>query len=339
MMAIVAIGTVYSLDMPITLPPISRRRFLVSSLATGAGLAIGSRWGWGDDSAARDPNRVVLFSDIHIASDPSKVARGVNMTEHFTQAVAAALGLDRSGSRPGMAMINGDCAFNSGETADYANVVGLLKPLREAGWPVHLGLGNHDNRERFWAAVPADEGGGAEPDRPVDGRQVMVLETPRADWVVLDSLDKTNSTPGVLGEAQLAWLGRVLDAPRRQGKPVIVMVHHQPEMAATEQVSAGASTKPSKIGGITDTPAFMAVVAPRKNVKAVVFGHTHVWAHKRLENGLHLVNLPAVAYVFRPEQPSAWTDWAIADDGAKVTLHCLDKQHPKEADVLDLSWR
>lgn len=327
--------------MPITLPPVSRRRFLLSSLAAGAGLAIGSRWTWAADATPeRDLDRLVLFSDIHIAADATKVAHDVNMSDHLKQAVAEALNLDNSSRRPSMLLVNGDCAFNNGETADYAQVVSLLKPLREAGWPVHLGLGNHDNRDRFWDAVPAEEGGGTEPDRPVDGKQTLILETPRADWVVLDSLMKTRETPGLLGDEQLKWLTATLDDPKRKSKPTIVMVHHQPEIEAARQETAGsATTKPSKIGGITDTAALMEILAPRKNVKALVFGHTHVWSHKKLDNGLHLVNLPALAYVFRPEQPSAWVDCALSDTGAKFTLNCLDKTHPKHGDTVDAPWR
>ena len=35
---------------------------------------------------------------------------------------------------------------------------------------------------------------------------VSKIKMPHVDWYILDSLDKTKATPGVLGEAQIAWL-------------------------------------------------------------------------------------------------------------------------------------
>jgi hypothetical protein len=143
----------------------------------------------------------------------------------------------------------------------------------------------------------------------------------------------------LLGETQLKWLAAHLDEPRRQGKPVIVMVHHQPQLPETQQEIAAPAAKPIKISGIMDTKELMDILVPRRQVKALVFGHTHAWSHQRHESGLHLVNLPAVAYVFRPEQPSAWTDCRLSDSGAKFTLHCLDKNHPKNGDIVSADWR
>ena len=94
-------------------------------------------------------------------------------------------------------------------------------------------------------------------------------------------------TPGVLGEAQLAWLAKVLDA--QPDKPALVLAHHNPDPAA-------------KTTGLTDTAALMDVLLPRKQVKAYFFGHTHCWSLGR-QKDLHLVNVPAVAWLFDKTQP------------------------------------
>ena len=60
--------------------------------------------------------------------------------------------------------------------------------------------------------------------RPLADHNVALIETPRANWFVLDSLEKTLSTPGLLGKSQLAWLARTLD--EHPDKPALVMVHH-----------------------------------------------------------------------------------------------------------------
>ena len=130
--------------MPIHLPSISRRQFLIRSLAGGAALALSpSLLAAGKPT---DPNAWALLSDIHLAADRSHVARGINMTDHFTSVSGELLALPKC---PAGVFITGDCAFNSGQVADYALVADLLRPIRGTQMPVHLALGNHDNRERF----------------------------------------------------------------------------------------------------------------------------------------------------------------------------------------------
>ena len=63
-----------------------------------------------------DENCWALFSDIHIAADQTKTARGINMSDNFKAASREVLELPM---RPARLLINGDCAFNSGEEGDY----------------------------------------------------------------------------------------------------------------------------------------------------------------------------------------------------------------------------
>jgi len=327
--------------MPITLPPISRRRFLFTSAAAAAALALPRRGLFGADAPA-DPDRIALLSDIHIAADKATLGRGINMADHLEKVGADVAAVS---PRPSMSFITGDLAFNSGETGDYGTVLNLLEPIRKAGLPVHLGLGNHDNRERFWAAVP-DE---AKAPRPVEKRQILVVDSPKATWLLLDSLDKTLVTPGVLGPEQLAWLAGELDRRREQDakKPIIVMVHHNPidrkpaaNAAPAPSPKKGKNGKAStKVPGLTDRDDFLALLSPRKQVKAVIFGHTHDWYYEKHPDGLHLVNLPPVAYVFTPGKPSGWVDTRLSDNGMTMQLRSLDPNHPQHMEKLELAWR
>src|SRR6267154_1417069 len=149
--------------MPIHLGPISRRRFLACSLAAGAGLTLGPKLLALEKPI--DENSWALLSDPHLAADRSLAFRGVNMTQHFQKVSAELLALP---ARPAGVFINGDCAYNSGEKQDYTLLTQLLMPIREEQVPVHLSLGNHDNRERFWEAL-ADE---RTAKRPLADRQV-----------------------------------------------------------------------------------------------------------------------------------------------------------------------
>src|SRR5208282_2114920 len=203
--------------MPVHLAPITRRRFLSRSLAAGAGWAFGRRLFAAEKPV--DPDFWALLSDIHLAADRMTISRGVNMTGHFK---TASLDLLSMPACPAGVIINGDCAYNDGELGDYAVLADLLKPLREGQMPIHLALGNHDQRHRFWEAFQEAK---AAP-RPVAEKFVSLLSTPRVNWFLLDSLDQTAKTPGLLGHEQLTWLAATLDANR--DKPALVMVHHNP---------------------------------------------------------------------------------------------------------------
>jgi 3',5'-cyclic-AMP phosphodiesterase len=301
--------------MPIHLPAISRRQFLVRSLAGSAALAINPSL----LAAAKraDPNSWAFLSDIHIAADPTLVARKINMTDHFAQVSRELLALP---TRPAGVFVTGDCAYNSGQVADYAHLTDLLAPIRGDQMPVHIALGNHDNRERFWQALQDEKAA----KRPLADKQVALLQTPRANWFVLDSLEETTATPGALGQEQLDWLAGALDANR--GKPVLVLAHHNPGTMAN-------------VAGLKDTKALFEIIRPRKQVKAYLFGHTHVWHVEQDTSGIHLITLPPVAYIFREGDPAGWVHATLKRNGIRLELRCVDPAHKSHGQVVKLRWR
>lgn len=301
--------------MPLHLPPISRREFLRRSLVAGAGLLTIPALRAAD--ARVDLNHWALLSDIHIAADPTLVRFDINMVDHLRAAVAGVRGLS---SAPAGVFVNGDCAFNHGLAEDYAVVADLLKPLSEAGLPLHLSMGNHDDREVFWKTVK--DARPATP--PLASRQVSIVEGGHANWFMLDSLDVTNKTPGVLGEEQRAWLSKALDA--RTDKPALVMVHHDPMLVEGKKT------------GLLDTAELMEILKPRRHVKALIYGHTHTWRMTELE-GIHLVNLPAVAYPFNKAEVTGWVDCTLHPDGMSLEMHAHDTTHATHGKVSDLKWR
>jgi 3',5'-cyclic AMP phosphodiesterase CpdA len=300
--------------MPIHLQAISRRRFLLRTLTGGAALALSPSL----LAAAKraDPNSWALLADPHLAADRGLVARGINMTDHFTTVSRELLALPK---RPAGVFVLGDCAYNSGQVGDYALVADLLEPIRAAQMPVHLALGNHDNRERFWDAFQAEKAA----RRPLADRQVALLRTPRANWFVLDSLETTLSTPGLLGKEQLAWLADTLDA--NSGQPALVLIHHNPGLSGNI--------------GLKDTTALFEIIRPRKQVKAYIFGHTHAWNVGQDESGIHLINLPPVGYVFTPGLPAGWVHATLERKGIQLELRCVDHAHKSHGQVVKLQWR
>jgi len=300
--------------VPITLPPISRRRFLSGSLAAGAGLlATGRVWA---EQAPVDANRFALLSDTHVSGDREETVQGTNMYKNMLQVGRELNALDR---RPAAALITGDCARMIGKAEDYVALVETLDPIRGGGVPVHLALGNHDNREEFWKAIPPGDAPSV-----VENKHITVLEAPLANLILLDSLDKPNVTPGVLGKEQLAWLGEKLDA-LGDGKPTLILAHHHLDDAP-------------KTNGMTETKKLMEIVMPRKQVKAYFYGHTHTWRVSK-RGTLQLVNLPPTAYVFGKNKPNGWVDMQLTKTGAKLQVHAIDKKHPANEQQVELTWR
>jgi len=301
--------------MPIQLPPISRRAFLRRALLTGAGLAIAPQL----HAAMRrtDATSFALLADPHIAADPAKMTRTVNMTAHFNTVAREIIGLPE---RAAGVFILGDCALSSGEPGEYTQLTKLLDPLRAAGLTLNLALGNHDHRENFWAALASQKAA----KRPIADKQVALIKSKHVNWFMLDSLEKTLQTPGALGENQLRWLAGALDANRKT--PAVIIVHHNP-------------TTDGATNGLKDTTALLEIIRPRKQVNAWVYGHTHQWKVTQDPSGVHLVNLPPVAYVFREGDPSGWVHATTRREGMKLELRAVDPKHKAHGQVMDLKWR
>lgn len=301
--------------MPVHLGSCSRRRFLSTTIAAGAGALVLPARTWADDAARAD--RWALLADTHIAANPAQENRGVVMADNLRRVLA-----EVAARQPAGVLLAGDCALQKGLAGDYTMLARLLVPMAMADLPVHLMMGNHDDRGTVRTALAASL-----PRRPVvEGKFASIVETPRANWFLLDTLDRTAATPGKIGAAQLAWLAAALDQMTQ--KPAIIIGHHNPMF----------DTPPERNRSLLDTDELFAVLAPRKQVKAYFFGHTHHW-NVTQRHGIHLVNLPPVAYLFLAGDPNGWVDIELADAGATLMLNTLDKKHPQSGKRVELQWR
>lgn len=301
--------------MPFHLPAISRREFLVRTLGAGA-LALGNLRA---EEPSADPDLWALYSDTHIAASTAKVWRGEAMYDNSRRVNQEMFGLPK---RPCGLIHFGDCAFKEGLAEDYETFQSTIRAMRQSGIPVHLMVGNHDERETFWQMLSKETAG----PRPIANRHVAIVEHPRANWYLLDSLKKTDESPGAVGAAQCAWLAKELDA--RANQPALVCVHHDPRVGARAE----------KDGGLTDTPALLEVIAPRRQVKALIFGHTHAWKLSMLGD-LHLVNLPAIGYPSKSGAPSGWVTCELKGDGMRLALRSRDSGHKDHLRPIELTWR
>ncbi len=304
--------------MPLHAAPLTRRSFLAQSAAIAAGLLV-YRQGWSADADA-NPNVFALLSDTHIPEGPDVAVRNTNMTANLQQVVREILA---NKVKPSGVILNGDCAYLKGLPADYANLAGCVAPLSQAGFPLHMTMGNHDDRGPFYEALKQQK-----PERPLlEAKHVTIIESPHANWFLLDSLTQVNVVTGEIGAEQRAWLAKALAA--RSEKPAIVVAHHTP------QFEPPAEGKPW--GGIQDTKEFMELLASHKHVKAFIFGHSHNWTTER-RGAIYMINLPPVAYVFAEGKPNGWVLAEVSEKGLTLELRSISPAHKQHGEKLTLAW-
>ncbi len=299
--------------MPLTFQPLNRREFCRNVLGgTLAAAMLGaSKSVWAND-AGRD--HWVFLSDTHIPGNPDEERHGTNPCKNFAAVREAVLKL---ADKPKGVIVTGDFAFLQGKPEDYRQLAVQVAPYSENGIPVHVSFGNHDNIDNYYAAF-ADK---KKDVLPVANKHLTVLETPNANLFLLDSLYQTNNTSGFLGVEQLNWLKKELNA--RKDKPALLFAHHNLDNAPYT---------------LMDREEFWLVVKAAKQVKAYIYGHTHVY-RQEIRDDVHLINLPALGWEFQSgKQPLGWSDVEISGNGIQLTLHSVPSTHPQNGDVRKLEW-
>ncbi len=123
--------------------------------------------------------------------------------------------------------------------------------------------------------------------------------------ILLDSLVKTNETPGLLGKVQRDWLKTYL--AESDDTPLLLCFHHS--LRDTD-------------GDLLDSPRLFEIIEPVRKVKALVYGHSHDYAFG-MQEGIALINLPAVGYSFNREMPVGWVEANLSARGGQFTLHAV----------------
>src|SRR6185437_8932808 len=288
--------------MPIV---VDRRGFLKQTAAAAL-------WAFAKPLRADAPFRVALLSDTHIAADPKDTFRGFSPHANLRKAVDQV-----SAGQFKMLLVNGDMARQLGKPEDYQAFNSFIDPLAER-LPLVATLGNHDDRKNAGAALTRRAG----ETEPVQQKLVTTIDAGDMRFILLDSLLATNVTPGQLGKSQRTWLSEYLDA--QTAKPVIAFVHHQPD--------------PDNDNALVDANRLLEILAPRPAVKALVFGHTHVYSLDKFKD-IHLINLPAVGYNFADGNPVGWMEGAFSKQGLDLKLHAFAGEMKDDGKSVSLSWR
>ena len=292
--------------------PLGRRQFIrYSAQALAACSLTGAARAAAGSPDSDKSLHLALLSDLHVAADPKSENRKFNPWENLQRVVAEVRDI-----QPHAVFVNGDLARQTGEPGDYEAVRELLAPLAHQ-YPIHLAMGNHDNRENFSKVfTPRPDSAQKVPDK-----YVLVVEEPFLRIVVLDSLLYVNKVSGLLGKAQRDWLDRFL--AKCDARPTIVLVHH---------------TLGDGDGDLLDAEAFYRITQPYGKVKAIFYGHSHEYSYKE-HQGIHLINLPAVGYNFSDKEPVGWVDAFFTATGAELTLKAFGGNRVQDGKTKSLRWR
>ena len=290
----------------------NRRRFLKAGLAAaGAVVTIGAGDSFGAGKNEKKATRWAFLSDTHIPADVENNYRGFYPYRNL-QKVAA----DIVSASPDSVAITGDLARLTGELGDYENLKKLLGPVAEKS-PVFMALGNHDNRQNFMQVFIETLG----EKQLVRGKHVVVANRAPIQVIILDSLLYVNKVPGLLGKVQRQWLESYLK--KSDETPTILCFHH---------------TMGDGDDDLLDVPRLFDLVKPIRKVKAILYGHSHVYGFSRFK-GIHLINLPAMGYNFSDAEPVGWVEANLTAEGGDFKLHASAGNTDNDGSVKKLTWR
>lgn len=249
--------------------------------------------------------KFIVLSDLHLAA-PGVPVNGLDTGARLSEALDV---IRRDHADAAFVLLAGDLA-DRGEVAAYRHLQGLLAALP---MPVHITLGNHDDRAAFLSVFGA----------ALDGPQSRVSQAIDAGGHRIILLD--TSEPGLVGgrlcQGRLDWLAARLE--EAEDRPVIVVQHHH------------ANPLSLPVDGIMleNADDYLSVLRRHPDVRQVIAGHVHlptaaVWrgiAMTTLAGSHYSVSphVPGVPGVQRQlEGPAQMAVVLATDDG--VTVHFQD---------------
>ncbi|KAJ56271.1 3',5'-cyclic-nucleotide phosphodiesterase [Actibacterium mucosum KCTC 23349] len=218
--------------------------------------------------------KLLHFTDIHLTKDGETIG-GRDPNANFAKGLAHAMTLHSDAEA---LFITGDLS-DWGDAEDYERLKGLLSSLP---MPVHLLIGNHDDRGTLLDAFPALEGPGGfvQYTAPLSLGTAICLDT----WG-----PETHAGHFCIDRA--AWLDAELD--KAEG-PVWLFMHHNPvpiHVAPMDKIM------------LLDADRFAETVAPhRDKIRHIFHGHCHL----PLTGSLHGIPLSAP----RGTNHAGWADFA-----------------------------
>lgn len=227
---------------------------------------------------ATGPLKFVVMSDLHLVPE-GQLSMGIDTAERLDRAIDC---LNSRYADADFCILAGDLA-DRGEAAAYLR---LQQALTRCTVPIHITLGNHDDRPTFLSVFGTDAAAATgKIDSAFDAKGYRVI--------LLDS-SEPGRVDGVLTPVQLEWLRERL--AEAAGRPVIVVLHHNANALHMEA---------DDIRLLDDAP-FIAALKSHDDIRQVIAGHVHLTS-TALYHGLPFTTLAGNHYSvnFNVDQPKA----------------------------------
>ncbi len=259
--------------------------------------------------------RIAHLTDPHITAPQHRLC-GLHTPSRLRQALAVVAAAPEDFYDA--VVITGDLT-HLGERDAYEE---LRRCLADMPLPVHLCIGNHDNRETFRSVFTYEP-------RYVTGEfvQYAVDDLASHRLVMLDT-HLAGTASGLLCEARLDWLDETLAA--RPETPTLVFLHHPPFKTHIPPLDAI---------GLDGIDGLAAVIARHPQVRSLHAGHVHRPMYGRLGNTpvsaatstCHQValDLAGSELVVTYEPPSFALILAEGDEVLCHTVHFTETEGPR----------
>ncbi|WP_421759743.1 phosphodiesterase [Devosia sp.] len=220
--------------------------------------------------------KFVVMSDLHLVRE-GEVSMTLDTAARLEAAVEA---VNARYADADFCVLAGDLA-DLGEAEAYGRLKTIISQLKI---PVHITLGNHDDRPVFLEAFGAEYAGET-------GKVDKVIDLKGYRIIILDS-SEPGRVDGVLEAAQIDWLTvRLAEAMDR---PVIVILHHNANALHIESDSIR----------MLEPDAFIAALKTHPDIRQVIAGHVHLTS-TAMYRGLPFTTLAGGHYSisFNVDQP------------------------------------
>ena len=257
--------------------------------------------------------KLLQLTDIHLTSPGDKIG-GRDPNANFDRALSHAVTAHPDAEA---IIITGDLS-DWGEVADY---VRLRDRLATVPIPVHLCIGNHDNRANFLEvfADRADKNGFVQSTVPLTQGTAILLDT----W-------GPDTHAGHFCEIRAAWLQAQLST---LPGPVWLFLHHNPVPTHVAPVDEIMLLHADRLG---------AVIAPHADkIRQIFFGHCHVpisgsfhgipISAPRGTNHAGWMNFGEPDLLTASDLPEAYS--VIIAEGPSVTVHMVEYGYEGELRV------
>lgn len=191
--------------------------------------------------------KLIQLTDIHLTT-PGETIGGRDPNANFRKALDHALSNHPDAEA---VIITGDLS-DWGEAPDYLRLKNILADIDT---PVHLCIGNHDDRSAFLSVFPelADENGFVQQAIPLSGGTALLLDS----W-------GPETHAGHFCETRAKWVNQQLHGDG----PFWIFMHHNPiptHIAPVDQIM------------LLDADRLGAAIAPyREKIAHLFFGHCHL---------------------------------------------------------------